>query len=97
MTHRYASTIDELLGDQLIQAVMRADRVDPRALRTLLDGAANRIAGRRERRSAFHRQAAGRKAAVAVGCRTRMRAPCPRRSPTLWVGALLLSFEYGGV
>ena len=53
MTHRYAPTIDELLGDQLILAVMRADRVDPRALRAQLEGAANRIAGHRERTQHF--------------------------------------------
>ena len=46
---RATTTIDDLLGDSLIQAVMRADRVDPQALRTLLAGAATRVArsGRR--------------------------------------------------
>jgi hypothetical protein len=53
MTHRYAPMIDELLADRLIQAVMRADHVDPQSLRTLLDSAASRIAGRREHATCF--------------------------------------------
>jgi hypothetical protein len=36
--------IEDLLADPLIQSVMRADRVHPKELRTLLQGAANRIA-----------------------------------------------------
>ena len=40
MSPQQHSNIDELLGDRLIQAVMRADRVDPLALRSLLGGAA---------------------------------------------------------
>jgi hypothetical protein len=47
MSPQQHSNIDELLGDRLIQAVMRADRVDPLALRSLLGGAASRIAARR--------------------------------------------------
>ena len=43
MAHR-AQTIDDLLADSLIQKVMLADRVEPQALRTLLDGTARRIA-----------------------------------------------------
>ena len=39
-------TVDELLGDSLIQAVMRADNVEPQALRALLVGAAGRNATR---------------------------------------------------
>jgi len=40
-------TIDELLEDQLVQAVMRADRVEPGELRTMLVCAAGRIAATR--------------------------------------------------
>jgi hypothetical protein len=43
MSLRHSPTIDELLSDSLIQAVMRADKVEPQALRTLLDGVAGRI------------------------------------------------------
>ena len=35
-------TIDELLADSLIQAVMRADHVEPQALKSLLKRAAGR-------------------------------------------------------
>ena len=52
MSLRHSPTIDELLGDSLVQAVMRADNVEPQALRTLLAGAAFRLAARREQRSA---------------------------------------------
>lgn len=48
MLLRHAPTVDELLADGLIQAVMRADRVDPRALKTMLGGVASRIVARRE-------------------------------------------------
>jgi hypothetical protein len=41
------TTIDDLLADSLIQTVMRADRVEPQALKTLLNGVAGRIAARR--------------------------------------------------
>jgi hypothetical protein len=44
MSLRYSPTIDELLGDSLIQAVMRADAVEPQALKTLLADAAFRVA-----------------------------------------------------
>ena len=44
MLLRDSPTIDELLADSLVQAVMRADSVDPRALRTLLTDAADRVA-----------------------------------------------------
>jgi hypothetical protein len=36
-------TIDELLGDSLVQAVMRADNVEPQTLRILLADAAARV------------------------------------------------------
>ena len=47
MAHRYVPTIDDLLADTLIQKVMLADRVEPQALKTLLDGTARRIADSR--------------------------------------------------
>ena len=40
-------TIDDLLADWLIQKVMLADHVEPKALKTLLDGTARRIADSR--------------------------------------------------
>jgi hypothetical protein len=50
MSLREGSTIDDLLGDSLIQAVMKADHVEPQALRSLLTSAAGRFgAGRRQR------------------------------------------------
>jgi len=52
MSLRHSPTIDELLGDSLVQAVMRADNIEPQALRTLLTDAGFRIAARHvERRS----------------------------------------------
>ena len=47
MFSRHNPTVDELLGDSLVQAVMRADKVEPQALRTLLEVAAGRIAAAR--------------------------------------------------
>jgi hypothetical protein len=47
MAYRDAETIDDLLADSLIQKVMLADRVEPQALRTLLDGTARRLADSR--------------------------------------------------
>ena len=47
MAYRSAQTIDDLLADSLIQKVMLADRVEPQALKTLLDGTARRIADSR--------------------------------------------------
>ena len=44
MAYQSAQTIDDLLADSLIQKVMLADRVEPQALRTLLDGTARRLA-----------------------------------------------------
>ena len=49
MAYRSAETIDDLLADSLIQKVMLADRVEPQALKTLLDGTARRIADSRQR------------------------------------------------
>ena len=51
MSLRQSETIDELLGDSLVQAVMRADNVEPQALRTLLADASFRLADRVERDS----------------------------------------------
>ena len=48
MSLSHAPTVDELLADGLVQAVMRADRVEPGELRTLLSGVAGRIARRRQ-------------------------------------------------
>ena len=39
-------TLDELLGDPITQALMRADRVDPLALAAVLRAVAREIAGR---------------------------------------------------
>ena len=47
MAYRTAQTIDDLLADPLIQTVMRADHVEPKALKTLLDGTARRLADQR--------------------------------------------------
>ena len=44
MAYRSAETIDDLLADSLIQKVMLADRVEPQALKTLLEGTARRLA-----------------------------------------------------
>jgi hypothetical protein len=44
MLPRPSLTLDDLLADSLIQTVMQADRVEPEAVRALLDGAARRIA-----------------------------------------------------
>jgi hypothetical protein len=50
MSLPHSPTVDDLMGDSLIQAVMRADRVEPQALKLLLNSAALRIgAGRRGR------------------------------------------------
>ncbi len=46
------STIDALLADSLIQTLMRADQVEPQALRALLNGAASRITATRRARAA---------------------------------------------
>jgi hypothetical protein len=48
MSFSHAPTIDELLADGMIQAVMQADRVEPAELRTMLSGVADRIARRRQ-------------------------------------------------
>jgi len=43
MSLNHGPTIHELLADSLIQTVMRADQVEPQALRVLLHVAASRI------------------------------------------------------
>ena len=48
MSLNFAPTVDELLADGLVQAVMQADRVEPAELRTLLSGVADRVARRRQ-------------------------------------------------
>jgi len=45
-TH-FPQTIDDLLGDSLIQAVMRADKVEPRALKVMLTGVGAKVAADR--------------------------------------------------
>jgi hypothetical protein len=62
MAHRNASAIDDLLADALIKKVMRADRVEPQALKVLLQGAARRIADARRMRSVDVRRDLGRRA-----------------------------------
>ena len=52
MSLYHGPTIDELLADSLIQAVMRADQVEPQALRALLNGPASRISATRRERAA---------------------------------------------
>jgi hypothetical protein len=47
MAYRSAETIDDLLADSLIQKVMLADHVEPKALKTLLDKTARRLADSR--------------------------------------------------
>jgi hypothetical protein len=47
MTLRQDPTLEELLGDPLIQAALRADHVDPAALRTLFGAVAGRVAASR--------------------------------------------------
>ena len=48
MSLNHRPTIDDLLADSLVQTVMRADHVEPQALKTLLNGVASRIARRPE-------------------------------------------------
>jgi hypothetical protein len=93
MTQCDSPTIEQLLADSLIRAVMRADRVEPQALKSLMERAADRIAlGTREHKagrgaffvnSAFDR--AGVFAPVAIDDRARPRAagePC--RTALCW-------------
>ena len=47
-------TIDDLLADTLIQAIMRADHVEPQALKSILNGVAGRIAGARRNSASQH-------------------------------------------
>jgi hypothetical protein len=64
MAHRNAPTIDDLLADPLIQKVMRADRVEPPALKVLLQGTAHRIADARRAGSVHVGQDLGRRVAT---------------------------------
>jgi hypothetical protein len=61
MAYRNAPTIDDLLADPLIQKVMRADHVEPQALRGLLNGTARRIADSRHAGSVQVGQDLGRR------------------------------------
>ena len=85
MSLRHSSNIEELLGDSLVQAVMRADNVEPQALRTVLADAASRLAAaRREQRSAsglsakppIDRRAASRGATAPVRVRPALVSSC---------------------
>jgi len=51
MLHSHAQTIDDLLSDSLIQALMRADRVEPQSLKNLLGGVASKISAARRARA----------------------------------------------
>ncbi len=62
MSLNYRPTIDELLADSSIRTVMRADHVEPHALRSLLHGVAGRIRG-----AAGPERASQRPAVVFVG------------------------------
>jgi len=93
MSLRHSPTIDELLGDTLVQTVMRADKVEPQSLRTLLANAAYRLATARvERRprsasksaEADNRQAGGVPRRDCAGTRPPRAASRPMRvSPLL--------------
>jgi hypothetical protein len=73
MSLRHGPTLDDLLADSLIQTVMRADHVEPEALKALLNGAARRIAAGR---------ASQRPNAVFVPSGSdRRTASCAARSP----------------
>ncbi len=51
MFHTHAHSLDDLLADPLIQMVMKADKVEPAALRGLLTGAASRVRADRTSRA----------------------------------------------
>jgi hypothetical protein len=74
MSLSYSPKIDDLLADSLIQAVMRADHVEPRELKTLLYRVAGRIGG------AEH--VLQRPAAVFVSSAKRSWTPCRSRNTT---------------
>jgi hypothetical protein len=63
MSLRHSPTVDDLMADSLIQAVMRADHVEPQALKSLLSSAALRIgaAPRRRALTVFVRSAIDRR------------------------------------
>ncbi len=46
MPCRDEPTLDQLLGDPMTQAIMRADRVDPLQLKAMLRSLGRRIGGR---------------------------------------------------
>jgi len=70
MSQHKGPTIDDLLADSLIRVVMRADHVEPEALKALLNGAAGRIAaGRRQ-------HTAQRVEATSLGSRDSLAASC---------------------
>ena len=61
MAYQSVQTIDDLLADSLIQKVMLADRVEPQALKLLLDGTARRLAASRRAASVQVGQDLGRR------------------------------------
>jgi hypothetical protein len=67
MAYRNAETIEDLLADSLIQKVMLADRVEPQALRNLLDGTARRIADSRRAATVQMGQDLGRRGFFRAG------------------------------
>ena len=94
MSLRHSPTIDDLMADSIIQAVMRADHVEPQALKSLLNGAALRVgAGRRRRALTVFVRSAIRAAQDAAwgGCAAGRRPDRSRRERGLRVSALLMN------
>ena len=72
MSIHSAPTIERLLADSLIQAVMRADGVDPGALKAMLTGVGARVAaGRQEPKIALE----GARVRLSAETRPRQQAP----------------------
>ena len=94
MSLRHSPTVDDLMADSLIQAVMRADRVEPQALKSLLNSAAlphwrgAAPASAHGFRTLGHRPAED---AAGGGCAAGRRPGGSRRERGLRVGALLLN------
>ncbi len=94
MSQRLSPTLDELLGDSLIQAVMRADHVEPQAVRALFAEPAGRIVRRAQRRTESRErifpETVDRPAPLASDVRRAARKTGAAARP-LRVGDLLLS------
>jgi len=81
MSPYYAQTVDDLLADPLIQAVMRADRVEPDALKGMLTGVAARVgANRRALALAFD------PVSVRFGAEARTPTPLRLAPPSAYTG-----------